>query len=162
MADLHAFGADEIDALDGLVDALAIEDAAAKFLDANAEEVLVLALDFPPAGFVLGEIGLFLVLVNGVGEPRVEILLRVLGLALSRLQTRSAVIGPDRRSRRPSRRPRRSPCGRSPRRASPCRPHRRSDRPALARSDPRLFPPSWLFSLPCRNRLSLECRGQAR
>ena len=58
VADLLALGADEVDAFDGLVDALAVEDAALQLLDADAEQVFVLALDLAAAGFVFGEIAL--------------------------------------------------------------------------------------------------------
>ncbi len=45
VADLLADRADEVDALDGLVDALPIEDTALELVDADAEELLVLPLD---------------------------------------------------------------------------------------------------------------------
>ena len=62
VADLPARRADEVDALDRLVDALAVEDAAAQLLDADAEQLLVLALDLPPTGLVLRK--LFLAVVG--------------------------------------------------------------------------------------------------
>src|SRR5260221_8957846 len=45
MADLQAIDADVVDALDSLVDTLAIENAAAQFLDADSEQIGVLTLD---------------------------------------------------------------------------------------------------------------------
>src|SRR5688572_5417630 len=62
VADLPAGGADEVDALDRLVDALAVQDATAQLLDADAEELLVLPLDLPPPRLVLRE--LFLVVAG--------------------------------------------------------------------------------------------------
>jgi len=56
VADLHALGADEVDALDRLVDALAVQDAPAELLDADAEKVFVLTLDLPPPRFVFREL----------------------------------------------------------------------------------------------------------
>src|SRR5437870_11452263 len=56
VAHLLARRADEIDALDRLVDALAVQDAAAQLLDADAEQLLVLTLDLAAPGLVLGEI----------------------------------------------------------------------------------------------------------
>src|SRR6266436_6069411 len=69
VADLLARRADEVDALDGLVDALAVQDAAAQLLDANAEQLLVLALDLAATGLVLGEV---LLAVLGVVLVAVE------------------------------------------------------------------------------------------
>src|SRR5262245_931907 len=48
VADLPAGRADEVDAFDRLVDALAVEDATAQLLDADAEQLFVLALDLAP------------------------------------------------------------------------------------------------------------------
>src|SRR5262249_59986758 len=48
-------------ALDGLVDALAIQDPALQLLDADAEKLLVLPLDLAPPGLVLGKLFLGLV-----------------------------------------------------------------------------------------------------
>src|SRR5581483_8224546 len=56
VAHLLARRADEVDALDRLVDALAVEDAPLQLLDADAEQLLVLALDLPAAGLVLRKI----------------------------------------------------------------------------------------------------------
>jgi hypothetical protein len=56
VADLRALGADEIDALDRLVDPLAVQDASAQLLNADSQEVLVLALDLAPAGLVFGKL----------------------------------------------------------------------------------------------------------
>src|SRR5262249_60631930 len=48
--------AEEIDPADRFVDALPVEDATLQLLDADAEKLLVLPLDFATAGFVLGEL----------------------------------------------------------------------------------------------------------
>src|SRR5262249_18006614 len=56
VADLLAGSADEVDALDRLVDALPVEDASLQLLDANAEELLVLPLDLPPPRLVLRQL----------------------------------------------------------------------------------------------------------
>src|SRR5579884_1449826 len=72
MTDFQALGADEVDALDSLVDALAVEDAAAELFDPDAEQFLVLALDFAAAGFVLGKIRIFARLIRRIGEAGVE------------------------------------------------------------------------------------------
>src|SRR6185503_9751789 len=64
VAHLLAGGADEVDALDGLVDALAVQDAPLELLDANAEQLFVLALDLPAASLVLRK--LFLAVFHGL------------------------------------------------------------------------------------------------
>src|SRR5262249_27026731 len=56
VTDLLAGRTDEIDALDGLVDALPVEDATLQLLDADPEKLLVLPFDLATAGFVLGEL----------------------------------------------------------------------------------------------------------
>src|SRR6185369_15505200 len=56
VAHLLAGGADEVDALDRLVDALPVEDAALELLDADAEQLLVLALYLAPSRFIFGEL----------------------------------------------------------------------------------------------------------
>ena len=61
VTDLLARGADEVDALDGLVDALAVEDATLQLLDADAEQLFVLPLDLPPSRLVLRKLLLGLV-----------------------------------------------------------------------------------------------------
>src|SRR5262249_14674966 len=53
VTDLLARGADEVDALDGLVDPLPVEDATLQLLDADTEQLLVLPLDLPPPRLVL-------------------------------------------------------------------------------------------------------------
>src|SRR5262245_30410611 len=53
VTDLLARGTDEIDALDGLVDPLAVQDPSLELLDADAEELLVLPLDLATPGLVL-------------------------------------------------------------------------------------------------------------
>ena len=55
MADLLAIGAEEIDALDGLFDSLAVQDPASQLADADSQELLILALDLQPTGLVLGQ-----------------------------------------------------------------------------------------------------------
>jgi 23S rRNA pseudouridine1911/1915/1917 synthase len=60
VADLLALDADEVDTLDRLVDALAIEDAPLQLLDADSQQCLVLALDLAPAGFISGKVAVFL------------------------------------------------------------------------------------------------------
>jgi len=82
VADFEAFGADEVDALDGFVDSLAVEDSPAQLLDPDAEQLAILALDFPPAGFVLGKVRIFVRLVRHVAERGVLVALG--GLALAR------------------------------------------------------------------------------
>ena len=54
MADLQAFIAYEINALDGLVDSLAVEDAPLELLDPDAEQFLILALDLAPPASSFG------------------------------------------------------------------------------------------------------------
>src|SRR5262249_10795492 len=56
VADFLAFGADEIHAFNGLVDAFAIEDPALELFDADTEEVFVLPFDLAAARFVFREI----------------------------------------------------------------------------------------------------------
>src|SRR5579863_3414408 len=75
MADLKTIDADIVDALDSLVDALAIENPAAQFLDADAEQIGVLALDLAPSGFVLGKIRIFVGFSGQVVEAAVFVLL---------------------------------------------------------------------------------------
>src|SRR5439155_15520181 len=53
---LPARRADEVDALDGLVDALAVQDPPLQLLDADAEQLLVLALDLAPARLILRQV----------------------------------------------------------------------------------------------------------
>src|SRR6266849_3932799 len=83
MADLEASGADKIDALDSLVDSLAVEDSPAPLLDSYPEQLAILAFDLPPAGFVLGKIGVFVRLVRHIAERRVLVALGRLALARS-------------------------------------------------------------------------------
>src|SRR5262249_15503717 len=79
VTDLRALGTDEIDALDRLVDALAIQDPTAQLLDTDAEQVFVLTFDLAPPRFVLRKL-LFargdgaLVLVEDV-EPLLRLFL---------------------------------------------------------------------------------------
>src|ERR1700682_1333635 len=68
MADLEASGADKIDALDSLVDSLAIQNSPAQLLDSYSEQLAILAFDLPPAGFVLGKIGVFVRFVRHVAD----------------------------------------------------------------------------------------------
>jgi len=90
MADLEASGADKIDALDSLVDSLAIEDAPAQLLDSDPEQLAILAFDLPPTGFVLGKISVFVRLVRHVAERSVLVALG--GLALTRSAHRIAPV----------------------------------------------------------------------
>src|ERR1035437_8732712 len=83
VADFQARGADEVDALDGLVDSFAVENSSAQLLDADAEQLAVLALDFSPAGFVLGKVGIFVRFVRHVAERGVLVALGSLALARS-------------------------------------------------------------------------------
>src|ERR1700733_10304745 len=75
MAHLQAIEADVIDPFDGLVDALAIKNPAPQLLDANPEQVGVLALDLAPAGFVLGKIRIFVGFFGQIIEAAVLVLL---------------------------------------------------------------------------------------
>src|SRR6266481_5224492 len=88
MTDLEASGADKIDALDSLVDSLAIEDSSAQLLDSYSKQLAILAFDLPSAGFVLGKIGVFVRLVRHIAERRVLVTLG--GLAFSRSAHRIA------------------------------------------------------------------------
>src|ERR1700730_6321211 len=72
---LQAIEADVVDALDGLVDSLAIKDPAAQLLDSDPEEIGVLAFDLAPSSFVLGKIRIFLGLVGQIVEAAVLVLL---------------------------------------------------------------------------------------
>src|SRR5208283_555905 len=83
VADFQAYGADEVDALDRLVDSFTIENSSAQLLDPDAEQFGVLALDFSPAGFVLGEVGIFVRLVRHIAERGVLVALGSLALARS-------------------------------------------------------------------------------
>src|SRR5258705_2157658 len=83
MADLEASGADKIDALDSLVDSLAVEDSSAQLLDSYPEQFAILAFNLPPAGFVLGKICVFVRLVRHIAERSVLVTLGRLALARS-------------------------------------------------------------------------------
>src|ERR1035437_940483 len=83
VADFQARGADEVDALDRLVDSFAVENSSAQLLDADAEQLAVLALDFSPAGFVLGKVGIFVRFVPHIAERGVLVALGSLALARS-------------------------------------------------------------------------------
>src|SRR5262249_12474085 len=85
VAHLLARRADEVDAFDGLVDALAVQDASAKLLDPDAEELLVLALDLAPPGLVLREILLAVVGLVILRVEEVEATTLALGTVLVRL-----------------------------------------------------------------------------
>src|ERR1039458_9750908 len=133
VADFQACGADEVDALDRLVDSFAIENSSAQLLDPDAEHLAVLALDFSPAGFVLGKVGIFVRLVRHIAERGVLVALG--SLALARSAHRESPCPPSacvRRRRSSSRRPGRSPCGRSRRTWSPCSRLRNRDRCVFA------------------------------
>ena len=52
VADFLAFETDKIQAVDALVDLLAVEHAAAQLVDANAEQFFVVLLYLAPAGFI--------------------------------------------------------------------------------------------------------------
>src|SRR5262249_11722292 len=56
VADLPAGRADEVDALDRLVDALPVEDPPPQLLDPDAEQLFVLPLDLAAPGLVLREL----------------------------------------------------------------------------------------------------------
>src|SRR5204862_3602159 len=90
VADLPARRADEVDALDRLVDALTVEDAAAQLLDPDAEQILVLALDLPPSRLVLREVlrtvvaARLLDLEDAEGLPGLRAAARLVVLALPR------------------------------------------------------------------------------
>src|SRR5208282_1347569 len=95
VTDFQAYAADEVDALDRLVNSFAVENPSAQLLDSDAEQFAVLALDFSPAGFVLGKVGIFVRLVRHIAERGV--LLTLGGLALARSAHR--VIPPARLAR---------------------------------------------------------------
>src|SRR5271156_1265792 len=114
MANLHAHRADEVDALDGLVDALAVQNAAAELFDADAEQLGILPLYLAPAGFILGKIRIFIGLVRHVAEAGVTIFLRGLALARSAHRDYSRMLSAScRRSHTLFRIPGRSLCARS-------------------------------------------------
>jgi len=52
VADFFALEADEVQAVDALVDLLAVEHSAAKFFDADTEKFFVVFLYFAASGFV--------------------------------------------------------------------------------------------------------------
>src|SRR5712671_7147884 len=81
MANLEASGADKIDALDSLVDSLAVEDSPAQLLDSDPEQLAILAFNLPPAGFVLGKISVFVRLVRHIAERSVLVTLGEIGRA---------------------------------------------------------------------------------
>src|SRR5882672_874392 len=83
MANLEASGTDKIDALDSLVDSLAVEDSPAQLLDSYPEQLAILAFNLPPAGFVLGKISVFVRLVRHIAERSVLIALGCLALTRS-------------------------------------------------------------------------------
>src|SRR5208282_110984 len=82
VTDFQACAADEVDALDRLVDSLAVENSSAQLLDPDAEQFSVLALDFSPPRFVLGKVGILVRFVRHVAERGVLVALG--GLALAR------------------------------------------------------------------------------
>jgi hypothetical protein len=53
VADLLTFCTNEVNALDGLVDAFAVEDSTLELLDSNSKQRFVLTLDLPATNFVL-------------------------------------------------------------------------------------------------------------
>src|SRR5215469_98780 len=75
MAHLPTTTADEVDALDGLVDPLAIENAAAEFFNADAEQLGILALYLASSGFVLGKVRIFISFVRHIPETCVAVAL---------------------------------------------------------------------------------------
>src|SRR5579864_7147887 len=149
MADFEASGADKIDALDSLVDSLAIQDSPAQLLDSNSEQLAILAFDLPSSGFVLGKICIFVRLVRHIAERRVLVTLGRLAFARSTHSYRppTAFSACVRQSRKLSRIPGRSPCVRSPQTWSPCCRRRSWDTDVSAggRHSSRRFS---LFSLP--------------
>ena len=68
VADLFAFEANKIEAVDALVDFLAVEHPASEFFDANAEKFFVVFLDLASARFVTWKIFVFRLVVAGVVE----------------------------------------------------------------------------------------------
>ena len=56
MADFSALEADEIEAVDALVDFLPVEHPPSELIDADTEEIFVIFFDFAPAGFVTWKI----------------------------------------------------------------------------------------------------------
>jgi hypothetical protein len=68
VADSFAFEADEIDSVDALVDFLSVENPAAEFLDANAQQLFVVLLDLASPRFVTWKILIFGFLVTGILE----------------------------------------------------------------------------------------------
>src|ERR1700730_14859276 len=81
VADFEALGANEVDAVDGFVDALAVEDPALELFYPEAHQVQVLAFDLAAAGFVLGKVGIFVGLVGRAGETGIKVTLGGLALA---------------------------------------------------------------------------------
>lgn len=59
VTDFFALEADEIQAVDALVDFLTVEHTPLEFVNANAEEVFVVLFYFAPAGFVTWKIFVF-------------------------------------------------------------------------------------------------------
>ena len=56
MADFFALEANEIEAVDALVDFLSVEHPPSELIDADTEEIFVIFFDFAPAGFVTWKI----------------------------------------------------------------------------------------------------------
>ena len=56
MTDFFALEADEIKAIDALVDFLAVEHSTSEFIDADPKEILVILFNFTSAGFVAWKI----------------------------------------------------------------------------------------------------------
>src|SRR5215467_683922 len=75
MAHLQTITADEVDALDGLVDTLAIENTTAELFDADAEQLGILALYLAPSGLVLGKVRIFIGFVRHIPETCVPVAL---------------------------------------------------------------------------------------
>ena len=66
VADFSALEADEIEAVDALVDFLAVEHSSPELIDADAQEIFVVLFYFAPAGFVTWKIFVVRLIVGAV------------------------------------------------------------------------------------------------
>ena len=86
MADFFALEADEIEAVDALVDFLAVEHSPSEFIDADPKEILVILLNFASASFVAWKIFVFRFVVGAVVD--------IIGSAILGLSSRAFLFCP--------------------------------------------------------------------
>jgi len=87
VANFLTYGTDEVDALNRLIDPLAVEDSSLEFLNADTQEFLVAFLDFLASRFVFWEL-LFARFLRLLFVERVEVLFFSLFLSCPRHEQR--------------------------------------------------------------------------